>query len=247
MSPSLRTPKRIAILQSNYVPWKGYFHMVNSVDEFVLLDSVQYTRSDWRNRNRIKTPYGIKWLSVPVLTSGRLNQSIYDARVSDETWPVRHWNQLCEAYRKAPAFPWASEQIQALYSTAPTRWMWEINDHFLRGVNRLLNIPTLISRDQNFDLGEDIDKTERVLQICLQANASEYVSGAAAKVYLDVARFQQQGIKVTWFDYPDFPVYPQLHPPFSHAVSVLDVFFHLGPTSPSHVLCKDAPPSSDRP
>ena len=68
--------KRVAIVQSCYIPWKGYFDLINGVDEFILLDDVQYSRANWRNRNRIKTPDGTAWLTIPVRGKGRYHQKI---------------------------------------------------------------------------------------------------------------------------------------------------------------------------
>src|SRR3981081_2051332 len=96
--------KRVAIVQSNYVPWRGYFDLIASVDEFILLDDVQYTRRDWRNRNRIKTSSGSRWSTIAVEVSGRYTQSIYDPRAAEPDWPERHWDLLRQTYGKAPLF-----------------------------------------------------------------------------------------------------------------------------------------------
>src|SRR5215831_9373704 len=96
--------KRTAIVQSSYIPWKGYFDLIRSVDEFILLDTVQFSKGSWRNRNRIKTKDGVAWLSIPVRTSGRLLQTIEDTVVSDPAWAVRHWQHIRDAYRRAPFF-----------------------------------------------------------------------------------------------------------------------------------------------
>src|SRR5664280_3071364 len=94
--------KRIAILQSNYIPWKGYFDLINSVDEFILYDTAQFTKNDWRNRNTIKTPQGILWLTIPVRHN--FGQTIQETRVSDPSWGRRHWATLLQNYARAPHF-----------------------------------------------------------------------------------------------------------------------------------------------
>src|SRR5262245_54951903 len=96
--------KRIAIVQSNYIPWKGYFDLIHAVDEFMLYDDVQYTRHDWRNRNKIKTAHGVMWLTIPIEVKGRFHQKIREARVSDGTWQVTHWKSIAQAYGKARYF-----------------------------------------------------------------------------------------------------------------------------------------------
>src|SRR5476649_1345067 len=96
--------KRVAIVQSNYIPWKGYFDLIDSVDEFILYDDAQYTKRDWRNRNRIKTPGGCKWLSVPIQVKSKYLQKVKDAKIARSDWAATHWKTLQMAYAKAPAF-----------------------------------------------------------------------------------------------------------------------------------------------
>src|SRR5918911_5290232 len=100
----MREKKRVAIVQSNYVPWRGYFDLIASVDEFVLLDDVQYTRRDWRNRNRIKTPQGTRWLSIPLNVKGNYTASVCEMEVADAAWAEAHWDVVRQAYRRAPGF-----------------------------------------------------------------------------------------------------------------------------------------------
>src|SRR6185436_2059835 len=96
--------KRAAIVQSNYIPWKGYFDLINLVDEFVLLDDVQYTRQDWRNRNRIKTAAGPRWLTIPVVRHGRLQRTIRETQISELDWSAAHWRKIAESYADAAYF-----------------------------------------------------------------------------------------------------------------------------------------------
>jgi len=96
--------KRLAVVQSSYIPWKGYFDLIKSVDEFILYDHVQYTRRDWRNRNRIKTRDGPKWLTIPVEVKSKYHQSIQDVRTSDPNWPRRHWESIRHSYARARYF-----------------------------------------------------------------------------------------------------------------------------------------------
>jgi hypothetical protein len=97
--------KRVAILQSNYIPWVGYFDIISRVDEFVIYDVVQFTKNDWRNRNRIKTAGGLQWLTIPVVTSGRFGQSVAETRIAARDWTVKHWRSVAQAYARAPLFP----------------------------------------------------------------------------------------------------------------------------------------------
>ena len=96
--------KKLAIVQSNYIPWKGYFDMINMVDEFILYDDCQFTKRDWRNRNKIKTPNGSQWLTIPVDVKGKYQQKIKDTVVSDPEWSKKHWTAITHNYCKASFF-----------------------------------------------------------------------------------------------------------------------------------------------
>lgn len=219
--------KRIAIVQSNYIPWKGYFDLINSVEEFMLYDDVQYTRHDWRNRNKIKTAQGVMWLSLPIEVKGRFHQKIREARVSDDSWRAKHWKSIAQAYSKARYFARYREHLEALYRGPASPYLSEINFTFLSTLCALLDIKTPLTWSSDYDIVPG--KTERLLSLCQQAGATEYVSGPAAKSYLDESLFVEAGIDVRWMDYSGYPEYHQRFPPFEHAVSVIDLLFNEGP------------------
>jgi len=218
---------RIAIVQSNYIPWKGYFDLMQSVDEFVLFDDVQYTRRDWRNRNRIKTPHGLAWLSIPVQTTGQYLALIKDIEVSDPAWAPRHWQTLTAAYGKAPHFRWFAGHFEALYRECAETFLSRINRRWLEAVCVALEIPTRLT--WAMDYAAEAGKTERLVSICRQAGASTYVSGPSARDYIDGALFAAAGVELQFFDYAGYPPYPQLHGPFEHQVSIVDLLCHQGP------------------
>ncbi|NOT53464.1 MAG: WbqC family protein [Deltaproteobacteria bacterium] len=221
--------KRVAIVQSNYIPWKGYFDLINTVDEFILFDDVQYTIRDWRNRNKIKTAQGVIWLSIPVEVKGRFHQKIREARVSNESWRATHWKSISQAYSKAPYFAHYRERVEALYRSSGSPYLSEINYTFLSTLCSLLGIHTPLTWSSDYDIVPG--KTERLLALCQQAGATEYVSGPAAKSYLDETLFAEAGIGVRWMDYTGYPEYHQLSPPFEHAVSVIDLLLNEGPNA----------------
>lgn len=218
--------RTVGIVQSNYIPWKGYFDLIASVDEFVLYDDVQYTRRDWRNRNRIKTAQGPLWLTIPVQVSGKYLQRIRDVVVDEGNWAEKHWRSIVHHYAAAPAASDHRSALEELYRTAPQRWLTEINEHFLVGVCRLLGIDTRFRRSSELDLSGE--RSERLAGICRQLGASTYVSGPAARAYLDESRFEAEGIRVEWADYSGYPEYRQLHPPFDHYVSIVDLLLNEG-------------------
>lgn len=225
--------KTVAILQSNYIPWKGYFDLIDLVDEFILYDDVQYTRRDWRNRNRIKSPQGVTWLTIPVQVKGKYHQRIIDTFVSDSDWAKTHWQTLAHHYGRAPHFRRYAELFEDLYLTCDELQLSRINYRFLRTICGLLEIDTKITWSSDYVLAPG--RTERLVELCRQAGATEYLSGPAAKDYLDESLFAAVGIGVQWMDYSGYPEYPQLYPPFEHAVSIVDLLFNMGPEAAKYM------------
>lgn len=220
-------PKKIAVVQSNYIPWKGYFDMMRSVDAFVLYDDVQYTRSDWRNRNKIKTAQGEYWLSIAVKKKSRLGQLINEVQVSDPGWAAAHWKTIEQSYRRAPCFSQMHAPIRALYEqAADLTHLSQINHLFICGLCPLLGIHTPLYRSE--DLGRTEGKNERLIHLCQTLGADEYLSGPAASHYLDEAAFAANGIKVSYMSYTGYPEYSQVYGDFQHAVSIIDLLFNTG-------------------
>ncbi len=225
--------KKVAILQSNYVPWKGYFDMIAAVDEFILYDDMQYTRRDWRNRNQIKTPQGVQWLTVPVLVKGKYHQRIRDTGIDGSDWAAAHWKALAQNYRRAPFFDEIAAWLEPLYLAESYTHLSPMNRRFIEAICAYLGIRTTISNSWDYPLLDG--KTERLADLCVQAGAAEYISGPAAKDYIDENVFKERGIQLTWFDYAGYPEYPQLWGDFSHGVSILDLLFNCGKDAPRYM------------
>ena len=219
--------KRIAVTQSNYVPWKGYFDVVGMVDEFILYDDMQYTKRDWRNRNRVKTAQGTIWLTIPIRSRGRRSQRIRDAEAVDARWNKRHWATLQHHYRKARFFSKYQEFFEPLYLGCEERLLSRINYRFLTEICKLLSISTPIRFSSDYRV--DGNRTERLVSICKQAGATEYITGPSAKAYLEEGLFEQEGLRLTYMDFSGYPEYEQVHPPFEHTVSIVDLIFNAGP------------------
>lgn len=217
---------KIAISQSNYIPWKGYFDMISEVDCFVLYDSVQYTKRDWRNRNLIKTSEGLKWLTIPVEVKGKYTQNICDTRIADVNWAKKHWAIIQQAYSKATYFKEVSEWLKPLYMNCQSMYLSEINTLFISTIKDFLKIDTLIKSSSEYDF--DGDKNQKLISICDQLNAKEYLSGPAAKEYINIDQFEQEGISVKFKSYENYLTYDQLYPPFCHTVSIIDLIFNTG-------------------
>jgi hypothetical protein len=219
--------KRIAILQSNYIPWKGYFDIINSVDEFVIYDDAQYTRRDWRNRNLIKTKQGLKWLTIPVEVKGQYYKKIKDIKVANNNWPQKHWESIRHNYSKAPFFKKFEDLFEENYRRSKElNYLSEINLMFLKVINSILGIETKIT--ENVKYASESDKSKRILSICKQLDTKVYLTGPSASDYLDKKFFSYEGIKIVWADYKGYPEYKQLYPPFEHNVSILDLIFNTG-------------------
>lgn len=227
--------KRIAIVQSNYLPWKGFFDLIASVDEFVLFDGFQYTRRSWRNRNRFKTPHGLQWLTVPVAGAPQ-RTPISEIRIAPGNWHRRHLNALRTSYGRAPCFAEIMDLIAPVFM-APPQTLSHFNEALIRRICAYLDIPTLIRTHRHYSAVDH--RQYRLRDICLQAGASVYVSGPAARCYLDEALLAEDGIDVEWFDYEGYPEYSQLWGPFVHEVSILDLMFNLGPDSRSYMKCSE--------
>jgi len=219
--------KKISISQSNYIPWKGYFDGIKSVDEFVFYDDMQYTKRDWRNRNKIKTANGIQWLTIPVEVKGKFFQKINETKISHKSWNTEHWNVIKYNYGKAPFFKDYKEFFEELYLNCNEEYLSQVNYRFIKAICTLLDITTNLKWSGEFELRGD--KSEKLLNICLDSSASEYYSGPAAKNYLDVNLFNSKGVAVAWFDYSGYKEYHQFYPPFEHGVSIIDIIFNTGP------------------
>ncbi|MAL77747.1 MAG: hypothetical protein CMN55_01315 [Sneathiella sp.] len=221
---------RVAIVQSNYLPWKGYFDLIASVDCFVLYDDAQFTRRDWRNRNIIKTPQGLQWLTVPVLSKNKYFQKINDTRIENDAFAKKHWRSIEANYNKARHFQTMAELIRPFFEGPIPDCLSDINADLTHRICRFLGINTKILSSSDFDLEEGVN--ERLLCICRQLKADVYVSGPLAKDYLDVELFGKDGVAVEWFDYSGYPVYEQLWGDFEHGVSVIDLIANTGEDAP---------------
>jgi hypothetical protein len=225
--PGERKLKRVAIIQSNYIPWKGYFDIINMVDEFILYDDMQYTRRDWRNRNRIKTAKGTAWLTIPVEVKGKYYQKINETKISEKQWGRKHWATIRANYSRARFFSEYKPLFEELYLGTNEEFLSRINHKFILAINSILGINTKISFSSDYTVIQG--KTERLIDLCKQAGANEYLSGPSAKGYIDESLFAQENIGLTWMNYDGYPEYEQLFPPFEHAVSIIDLIFNTGP------------------
>lgn len=223
---------KVAVIQSSYIPWKGYFDIIHDVDEFIFYDDVQFTKSDWRTRNRIKTPQGTQWLTVPAGPSS--SRLICEVTLTDPAWQAKHWRSLFQNYSRAPYFKTYRALFENFYLGTAWSSLSAMNQCLIRLIaTDLLGITTTFCDSRNYaPQGQRLD---RLLDLLNKTGATTYISGPNAKSYIDSERFAEAGIELLYKNYSDYPEYPQLYPPFEHAVSVLDLIFNTGPQAPEYI------------
>ncbi len=218
---------RVAVSQSNYVPWLGYFCLIRDVDVFVIYDTVQYTKDDWRNRNIVITRDGPKWLTIPVKKKGKFGQTILETEVLDGRWAQRHWKTLEHSYTRAPGMLRFGDDLANLYlAAAQTALLHDINVTFLRWALTALGIETKIVMAHELALIGD--RKQRLISICEQLGAATYVSAPAAKAYLADDDFAGTGIDLQWYNYSHVPQYTGFNGVGDQPASVLDALMSLG-------------------
>lgn len=215
---------KVGIIQSNFLPWRGYFDFIREVDLFIIHDDLQYTKGDWRNRNKIKTPRGLEWITVPV-NYKTTSQTIEETTVDDSTrWAQKMSNRIREVYRQAPHFePYFTQLSDLLLEPAAT--ISELNLRLIHWACGHLKADTPIKFSREFH--PQGTKTERLVGILKQVDATVYLSGPAAQAYLVPELLENEGIKLEYKKY-NYPEYPQLFPPFEPYVSVIDLLFMAG-------------------
>lgn len=217
---------KVAVLQSNYIPWKGYFDIIHDVDEFIFYDDVQYTKNDWRNRNKVKCSSGTQWLTIPVQSSNA--SLICEVMLPENTWNVKHMKTIEALYSKAPYFKKYKDFLEYVYMERSWNSLSELNQYLITSISsEFLGISTDFKDSREYK--SEGNKLDRLLNLLSKSKADLYVSGPAAKDYIDSTRFEEQGIELVYKNYDNYPEYNQFHPPFEHYVSIFDVLFHTGP------------------
>ena len=218
-------------MQSNYIPWKGYFDMINMVDEFILFDSVQYVKKNWRNRNKIKNVNGTQWLTIPVIVKDRFNQYICDTYVCDGYWRGKHLKTIKMTYQKAAHFSEYEEQLEEIYLSSTEKNLSLINKSFIEGINKMLGIDTRITFASDYGYVHTKGNNESILKLAKDAGASTLLNGPKAMEYMMDEQFAEVGIDLVWMDYSGYPEYHQLYGKFEHAITVLDLIINEGPNA----------------
>jgi hypothetical protein len=230
-----RPPLSCAILQPSYIPWRGYFHQIQKSDIFIFLDDVQYDKDGWRNRNRLKFPTGVQWLSIPVKTKGSLSEGLKINEVKilyQKPWHQNHRQTIHFGYSKAPYYKHYAPLLDELYATGPELLADSTITSTIRLARELGLTETRFLRSS--ELPSHGVKTERLLSLLQPLGVTHYISGPSAASYMDLEQFAAAGISVEFMQY-GYPPYPQLHGEYDPQVSILDLMLMTGPAAPSFI------------
>ena len=232
LPPVVQEGRRVAVLQSNYIPWKGYFDIIHDVDLFVFYDDNQYTTRDWRNRNKINTASGLQWLTIPV--GADRDRLIQDVEIPNNAWQEKHFQSLRQNYGKCAHFDRYRPWLEHIY--LEQRWLnlSAFNHAVIQHVAReFLGIRTQFADSRSYAAqGQKLDK---LVDLVAKTGASVYLSGPAARDYIEPERFAQIGIALEWKAYTGYPQYSQRFSPFEHGVTIFDLLFQAGPDAPWYI------------
>lgn len=225
----------VGIIQPSFIPWRGYFHIIQQCNIFVFYDDVQYDKRSWRNRNIIKMARGKKWITVPIFTKGKFSQKVNEAKIYNKTnWRKKILSSIYFSYKKAPFFDkyydWLAEQINKSWE-----YISDLDIHLTREIGDILGIETEYIKSSELNIQQRYKKLERILGICKKLNATKYITGPKARDYIQSdTPFCELGIKLKFQEY-DYPKYPQLYGDFEPNVSIIDLLFNTGDESPEFI------------
>jgi hypothetical protein len=216
----------VVILQSNYLPWKGYFDLIHDADAFVFYDEVKYTKNDWRNRNKIYSKNGIQWLTIPIVKDA-VKQKISEVQVDQREWQDLHFDAIYFAYKRAPYFSQVEVLINDFYRSKKWQNLSELNQYCIKTICSILGITTQFYNASDFNLREG--RVEKLIGILGDLKATQYISGPAAREYLSGSEhmFSSNNITLKFKDYSGYPEYQQLSSPFENYVSIIDLIANV--------------------
>lgn len=215
----------VAVLQSNYIPWRGYFDIIRRSEVFVFYDDVKFTKNDWRNRNTIVGLNGPIWLTIPCAKD--YNVMIHDVVPIDKAWQSKHWKSILQEYRKAPFFNRYADFFEDFYLNNEWNSLSDLNHYLIKSIaTDFYRLESTFKDSRDFSLRGA--KQDRLLDLLIQLGATTYYSGPSAKKYIDEELFRANGIEIVWMDYSRYPVYRQKCSPFVGNVSIVDLLFNVG-------------------
>ena len=211
--------------QPTYLPWLGLFHKIGLADTFCVLDTVQYEKNSFINRNKIKTSNGSLWLSVPVETKNHFETKIYDLRIAERQWSRKHFKSIEHAYKKAPFYDDYISQLGEVLLGQKYIFLKDLNYELMKFFLKELKIETAVvfASDYNF-VGK---KSDLIIDMCKKLGATNFIFGSQGRDYVDYNLFQDTQIEISFQNYVH-PEYPQLYNKFEPYMSIVDLLFNVG-------------------
>lgn len=219
-------------MQPGYFPWLGFFEQLYRSDIFVMVDDAQYTKSDWRNRNRIKTKDGVAWLTVPVLTNNKWGQKIKDVNIcNSQNWIKKHLSLMKYWYSRSPYYGNFIEDITKILEKRHT-YLLDLDMEIIYWLTNVLGIKRKIIFNSSLDISKE-NKHDMIIEIAKIFKAKTVYEGAAGRDWMDTNYFHKHGLTIEFQDY-EHPFYNQLwvkEQGFVTHLSILDLLFNHGPDS----------------
>ncbi len=217
---------KVVILQSNYIPWKGYFDLINDADIFCFLDEVKYTKNDWRNRNKLYSKNGLFWLTIPI-SKKSVNLKISEVILENSCWQKKHYTSIVNTYCKAPQLDNLLPFLEDIYLKQEWKSLSQLNQHIIKNLCNFIGIKTKIVTSKDYHLKSN--KIDRIISLIKQMGGTEYISGMNAKNYIDQNEeiFNQNNIKLVYKTYGPYKGYTQNLPNFQDAVSIIDTLMFV--------------------
>ena len=218
----------VGILQPSYLPWLGFFEQIYQSDVFVFYDDVQFEKGSWRNRNRIKTPQGKQWLTVPVIKSKQGFQIIKDVRINNSIpWQKKHIKSITQNYSKGIYFNDYADELFGIIDK-DFDFLLDLNLELIDRLCKILSIQTKTVLSSELNIKGD--RMDRLISIIRHFKGDIFYEGSAGKDYIDLSEFDQSGIETRFQDY-NHPIYKQLYGEFISHLSVIDLLFNHGQNS----------------
>lgn len=226
----------LSINQPAYLPWPGYFDRIDASDLHIILDHVQFEKNSHVNRNKVRTPTGWNWLTIPVATKGKFEDlPINELLIADKgKWCIKHWKTIQANYARAACFHDIADFLSEYYNK------WKVTTQFIDPVldlnNYLLSILSVTTETvRSTEINIAKCKSELVLDLCMKFNADTYLSGPFGRNYLDLENFKQAGVSVKFHDYQPKP-YQQAWPGFEVGMSVIDLLANIGADNTKEIM-----------
>jgi hypothetical protein len=229
----------LVLHQSNFLPWIGYFNQIALASEFIIYDEVQYTKNDWRNRNKISTSHGDRWITVP--TDGNTSKKINQVEVGEGPWRKKMVRTIDQAYRKAEFSHLYNAQLEKIILNQELKKLSDLNEELIRWAAKHLKISTKISRSEVIEYDRSASPTQRIIEICKFKGEKSYLTGPAALNYLEIRKLKNNGIELFLINYDTLKAYPQKSSKFIRGLSIIDLLMHAGSESGKYLTASQSP------